>query len=60
MTATNSPVLDAPLRTRERAALDLAVAALRQIADEATTMGPERTAEAVLDHIRTLVPEIEQ
>ena len=49
--------LSRPLRSRERAALDLAVNALREIADEATTMGPEHTAQAALETIGTLVPE---
>jgi hypothetical protein len=55
-----SDCLDTPRRDRRTAALDLAIAALRQIADEATTMGPEQTAEAVLQHIQTLVPEIDR
>lgn len=53
-----SDYLNLPIRSAERRALELAVAALREIADEATTMGPEHTAAAALDLIRVLVPDV--
>jgi hypothetical protein len=50
-----SDCLDTPRRDRLTAALDLAIAALWQIAEEATTMGPEQTAEAALARIAVLL-----
>lgn len=41
----------------ERRALNIAIAALQEISDETTTMGPEHTAEAALDLIRLLLPK---
>ena len=53
-----SDYLNLPVRSAERRALELAVSALREIADETSTMGPEKTAEAALDFIRVLVPDV--
>lgn len=53
-----SDYLTRPTRSTERRALELAVAALREISEETTTMGPEHTAEAVLDLILVLVPDL--
>ena len=58
MSDPTSDYLSLPIRSAERRALELAVAALRQIAEESTTMGPEATAEAALDLIGVLVPGV--
>lgn len=58
MSAATSDYLNQPLMPAERRAFAMAIRALREIAEEGTTMGPEATAEAVLDLIRTLAPEM--
>lgn len=60
MKLSNSPELDAPLRDRLRAALDIAVAALRLIERTSPRVDLADEADAALAKIRTLVPEIGQ
>jgi hypothetical protein len=57
-----TPALDAPLRTRERAALDIAVAVLLEI-ERLSRSGSLRHGGGAIEamaKIRALVPEIDQ
>lgn len=55
--AACSPALDAPLRERQEAALDIAIAALGTLATTANVEGDARFAARALDRVKTLVPE---